>query len=139
MATSLQELDTRFWAKVKIPSPNACWSWVGCTVHNGYGQFNLGVSYECVRVYAHRYAYEAIIGEIPDGFDLDHLCRNRSCVNPSHLEPVTRQENLRRGINGDRTHCNQGHEYTEENTYYNPSGFRVCRICKRRWRLGKGE
>jgi hypothetical protein len=80
-------------------------------------------------------AYEWLVGPIPDGFQIDHLCRVRNCVAPDHLEAVTQQENLRRGEAGAnnkiKTHCPHGHEYTPENTLVNRSGSRVCVICKR--------
>ncbi|WP_033356238.1 HNH endonuclease signature motif containing protein, partial [Kitasatospora aureofaciens] len=93
-----------------------------------YGQFNLhGRTYS-----AHRYAYTQLVGPIPDGLVIDHLCRNPSCVNPAHLEPVTHAENMRRSEPAMRTHCIHGHEFTEANTYYrtpNCDGVRQCRAC----------
>lgn len=78
--------------------------------------------------------YEGLVGPIPDGFTLDHLCRNTSCANPAHLEPVTHEENVKRGRSGEgqalRTHCPQGHEYTDDNTYQH-GGRRFCRACHR--------
>ena len=86
---------------------------------------------------AHRVAYELLIGPIPAGLELDHLCRNRLCVNPAHLEPVTRQTNQHRGasvsgISVRATHCPEGHPYDADNTYVRPNGHRVCRECARR-------
>jgi len=90
-AEKAARLEARFWAKTRING--TCIEWTGATAKNGYG-----------RVYrnghwtgAHRHAYELKVGPIPEGLDLDHLCSNRACINPGHLEPVTRQENLRRG------------------------------------------
>jgi hypothetical protein len=81
---------------------------------------------------AHRVAYELFKGPIPAGMDLDHLCRVRCCCNPDHLEPVTRKENLRRGLNGQKTACYKGHPYTPENTYYRANtGKKQCRLCAR--------
>jgi hypothetical protein len=84
----------------------------------------------------HRYAYEALVGPIPDGKQIDHLCRNRACCNPEHLEPVTIQENIRRGegpqaINARKTHCIRGHALSGDNLYLVPkSGRRNCVICR---------
>lgn len=118
--------------------PNECWYWTAAKSHGGYGVVRRnGRNYP-----AHRWIYEYINGELPDKTECDHLCRNRSCVNPDHIEPVTKLENVRRGESGkwqrDKTHCPHGHEYTEENTmwtihkhkngtHYNT---RVCRKCQ---------
>lgn len=121
----------------KVHKTHSCWLWTGAK-SEGYGRFKTNYGIEP----AHRFAYEYYIGLVPIGKELDHLCMNRACVNPNHLEPVTRQENLLRGhgplITKARhklkTHCPQGHEYTEENTYlYNLKGYQVrtCRECQR--------
>ena len=125
----------RFWEKVK--KSDTCWLWVGNLNEAGYGYFHLAPP-RGRRVKAHRYAYEALAGPIPDGLQLDHLCRVRNCVNPAHLEPVTVRENTRRGMSpaakhGAKTHCVHGHEFTPENTYVIPGspGWRRCRTCQR--------
>lgn len=82
----------RFWRHVQ-KSERGCWLWVGSTVRGGYGQFRLDAS---ARIHAHRYAYELMVGQIPDGYEIDHLCRVRACVNPTHLEAVTLRENRQR-------------------------------------------
>jgi hypothetical protein len=118
-----------------VQKTETCWLWVGGTNGSGYGRF-------CVdgrlRVYPHRYAYEQLVGPIPERMTLDHLCRVRLCCRPDHLEVVTRSENIRRGTVGQvnaarmrsRTHCPQGHPYDEANTYIDPTrGVRACRIC----------
>jgi hypothetical protein len=124
----------RFEAKFS-PEPNSgCWLWFGA-VSNGYGYFSI----DSKRDLAHRVAYRLYNGSIPDGLELDHLCRMRCCVNPDHLEPVTRGENIRRGLTGEtarqrqlmKTHCPQGHPFSGENLYISPSGGRACRICFR--------
>jgi len=115
-----------FWSRVE-KSPG-CWTWTGTIDPGGYGHYKLGQSQ-----HAHRVAYELVVGPIPEGLELDHLCRNPSCVNPAHLEPVTHAENVRRGTVAQRTHCQKGHEYTPENTRMR-NGARVCRECHREQR-----
>jgi hypothetical protein len=113
-------------------SDSGCWEWNGALTEQGYGR--------CFGRLAHRLSYEAWTGPIGGGLDIDHLCRNRACVNPAHLEPVTRRENLARGIGvilqkqraAERRFCSRGHELTEGNTYIRPSdGVRQCRECRR--------
>lgn len=85
-------LQHRFWSRV-AETVGGCWLWTAAKCDNGYGRFRAG----SVLVRTHRYAYELMVGDIPEGLDLDHLCRNRACVNPYHLDPVTRGVNVRRG------------------------------------------
>jgi hypothetical protein len=112
--------------------------WGGCIVwtgvlRNGYGVISSGNRW----LRAHRVAYELLVGPIPDGLVLDHLCRNTRCINPHHLEPVTVRENTLRSpialsaINARKTHCPAGHEYSPENTYLRANGHRACRACGR--------
>ena len=127
---TLPERD-RFWAKVDRSGD--CWEWTAGKNVGGYGRFTLTGS--DTNVAAHRYAYEDELGPIPEGMDLDHLCRNRACVRPSHLEPVTNKVNVLRGVaptadNARKTHCPEGHEYSPENTRIY-RGYRYCRTCQR--------
>ena len=122
----------RFWSKVD--RSGECWVWTAKRRRDGYGHFRAGVR----TVYAHRWAYEALVGQIPDGLTLDHICRNRACVNPKHLEPVTHRENILRGISppavqARRTHCPKGHPYSGENLRIRSNGYRQCRICSKKW------
>jgi HNH endonuclease len=121
-------LPERFWSKV-LPEPNTgCWLWIASLTKNGYGKFGLsGPGWKL----AHRVAYEALIGPVPDGFELDHKCRVRPCVNPYDLEPVTSKENKRRSpISGPRTFCPLGHEYAGDNLRVDPrTGQRFCKAC----------
>ena len=134
-----QPLIERFMHLVS-PEPNTgCWLWFGSGTQNGYGQFWISSRRSQV---AHKFLYESIHGPIGHGLNLDHLCRVRCCVNPNHLEPVTRAENLRRSpirtagaqasakARAAQSHCKRGHEFTQENTYLN-QGKRYCMDCRR--------
>lgn len=136
----------RFWAKVAI-QPVGCWLWTGALAGKGYGHLRV----DGRDVYAHRFAYEAMVGRVPDGMHIDHVktrgCTHKNCVNPEHLEPVTPGENIRRGPVGSVsaaraalvTSCPRGHAYDKENTrtYVRVSGRargkinRLCRACAR--------
>lgn len=128
----------RFWSKVQKrtePHPaigSPCWIWTAAINNSGYGSFAVAHGKS---IGAHRWAYESTVGSVPSGMELDHLCRDRSCVNPAHLEPVTKAENVRRGLSpmaeqARRTHCPQGHPYSAENTILD-EGSRRCLICRR--------
>lgn len=139
---ALTETETsKFWGNV---GPTGfCWEWLGGVLRDGYGGYS--VSRLGKKYVAHRVAYTLLVGAIPEGLELDHLCRNRACTNPDHLEPVTQAENQRRiphspghpdvppwvtsgrAITGS---CIQGHEYTEDNTYWYKDGRTDCRKCR---------
>ena len=124
-------------------SQSGCWLWQGPLLPTGYA--SVGMSSKAVGEYVpgksrnvrlHRWMYELHRANIPHGLDLDHLCRVRHCINPWHLEPVTRSVNLRRAVGigsqwSSRTACSRGHAYTPENTRVDKQGHRVCRTCAR--------
>lgn len=113
------------------PDANGCWVWKAYRDRHGYGHISV---YGRRSLLAHRVSYEAFVGEIPQGLTLDHLCRNRACVNPAHLEPVTARENSLRGASpaanyARQTECLRGHPFDEANTYI-WNGSRICRACR---------
>lgn len=132
----LRTLEQRFWAKVN--KTDGCWLWTGATNHLGYGQISIGNRRLDM---AHRVSLRMAGVVIPEGYDVDHLCRVRRCVRPDHLEPVTHAENMDRApwtaiqFQSAKTRCPHGHAYTEANTYLrrNSAGTlsRECRACRR--------
>ena len=120
----------RFWQKVN--KTDGCWLWTGATSSEGrYGTATLNKTLQP----AHRVAYQLVVGPIPDGLDLDHLCRRTLCVRPDHLEPVDHRTNVLRGTskqaqNAVKTHCKRGHLFNAENTWHR-NGGRTCRACFR--------
>lgn len=132
----------RFWRKVDKCGPDGihsltsanlgpCWLWTSLTCAKGYGRFKVSDRHR----QAHRLAYEWLAGPIPEGRELDHLCRVRNCVNPGHLEPIAHSENVARGASGAhwaaKTHCPSGHPYDGENVRVY-GGKRNCLICRRK-------
>lgn len=139
----------RFWPKVDKRPDGGCWLWTAGLRESGYGAFKVGTG---MQRQAHRIAYELLVGSIPAGFQLDHMCHNedlmctgrgrdclhRRCVNPAHLKPVTSRENLLNGhtitaSKAAQTHCIHGHEFTLENTRVRKNGTRNCRTCNAIW------
>src|SRR5258708_2446189 len=107
----------RICREIRVPSLGECWTWTGWLSDKGYAIALFGKR----KVKLHRFAYELLVGPIPDGLLPDHLCRNRACINPAHLECVTNRENILRGVglaavNAKKTHCVNGHAFTSENT-----------------------
>lgn len=123
----------RFWAKVSGGDFSDCWNWSGArSQRTGYGTFKVELG---AYVLPHRFAYEQLRADIPVGLQIDHLCRNRACVNPWHMEPVTARVNVRRShgvaaANARRTHCVNGHPFDNRNTGLDAKrGKRWCRTC----------
>lgn len=146
-AFSTSDLPERIRSKIEVQD-DGCWIWTANRLPKGYGQ----LGWEGATRYSHRVVYELLVGPIPKGLQIDHLCRVRECCNPAHLEPVTCQENLRRGmggtgVNARKTHCIHGHEFTPENTYHPPKRphVRGCKSCgldrqrKSYWKLQTGR
>lgn len=129
-----RSLHERFWEKVALPDENGCMRWMAGKFPAGYGLIRVGTNQG-----AHRVSYELLVGPIPEGLQIDHLCRVRDCVAPDHLEPVTGQENTRRGILSERrgaherakTHCRNGHPFIPENLVNRSRPGRDCKICHR--------
>lgn len=125
---------------VRVQYGPGCWEWMGAHDHQGYSKVSVRwAQSRGLSSLAYRAIYQLSVGEVPAGLTLDHLCRNRGCVNPSHLEPVTQAENTARGmgfaaVNARKTHCPTGHPYDEQNTYrfFQPGNSRrCCRACNR--------
>lgn len=123
-----RSLSHKVWSRA-VADGTGCWLWTRGKTAKGYG-----VVYHCGKqLYAHRVAYELVKGPIPDGLELDHLCRVHACINPDHLEAVTHKVNTHRGNTGAhnarKTACKQGHPFDEANTYIRQGGGRHCRAC----------
>jgi hypothetical protein len=119
----------------RVIMDDGCWEWDGAHNRDGYGTAYTTPT-GARPLGAHRVIYELLIGPIPEELEIDHLCRNRGCVNPDHMEPVLKSVNLLRGEgvgarSARKTHCPQGHPYDTENTRITPDGSRKCRTCHR--------
>lgn len=122
----------------KVDKTDTCWIWMAAKDTNGYGRFGIKGS---KTVLAHVFAYTFVVGPVPEGLELDHLCRNPSCVNPAHLEAVTHRENVMRGDVASRETCRRGHQRTPDNVVKN-GRYTTCLTCRRehqRSRREKGE
>lgn len=134
MLTTAPGITERFLAKVV---KGDCWEWIAFRDRDGYGKFfTHKVNGYAVKEYAHRWSYSRWVGLIPAGMEIDHLCRNRGCVRPDHLEPVTDKVNNARSNSlsarrARQTHCRNGHELTPENVRLSARNQRRCRICDR--------
>lgn len=140
--TKSQSISDRFWSKVSKHGHGGCWIWTASVIKGGYGQFR--VNNPPRMVVAHQWAWEETNGPVPEGLELDHLCRVPRCVRPDHCEAVTHQENVRRGLGGVlKTHCAQGHPYAGDNLVGRENAWRRCRACdaekSRRYRARKKE
>lgn len=147
MNTKLPTVGAAAWPRFQAkfcPEPSGCWVWSGAKDRWGYGQFGSNRRV----VLAHRWSYEYFVGPIEKGLTLDHLCRNRGCVNPAHLQVVTMRENILRGEcppanHARKTHCKYGHPLSGKNLAVWSNGVRVCRTCRRRldaqWRAKNGN
>lgn len=136
MISQTDAIPERIWSKLKL-ADSGCWEWQGSLSPDGYGLTTFGRK---VRTSVHRAVYQAMRGPIPDNLVCDHLCRNRRCANPDHIEPVTNAENLRRGegglvvraiaaANAAKTHCKRGHPLSGDNLRLPYRGNRMCRTC----------
>ncbi len=130
------KLEPRFWEKVAVGGTDECWPWRAYINPKGYGSFEVCFNGRAQGIEAQRLGWQIVNGDIPVGATIDHLCRNRACVNPAHMEAVSTKENVLRGVgltamNKRKTHCPNGHPYSHANTHVRTRGSRECRTCIR--------
>lgn len=135
----MKTIDQRFWEKVDTTAGEGCWQWLAYKSPSGYGTIRINKK----NTMAHRQAYELLVNKIPSDMTVDHLCKNPSCVNPSHMEIVTLSENVIRAkpwekacvasgvVQSSKMSCPKGHSYDNINTYVTPKGRRDCKECRR--------
>lgn len=117
--------ESRFWRRVE--KSDGCWLWTGNKIKNGYGRFELSSGKPML---AHRFSFQLHGGTLEAGKELDHLCRTPACVNPTHLEQLTRQQHAKRSLLSTKTHCKHGHPFSGHNLILRPRGGRTCRACR---------
>ena len=136
----LSDVPAHLRNRLRVNTETGCWEWIGAKNSGGYGVQT--VEGHLRRV--HRLVYEALVGPFPPGLQPDHLCRNRACANPEHIEPVTRRENILRGESmsarhARQTRCHRGHPFTQENTYLRTRGENTERFCRECGRIRDRE
>lgn len=121
---------------MKIDLETGCWLWTGNYIKDGYGHLKVDGRNRS----AHTLSYEAFVGPVPDGLELDHTCKRRLCFSPLHLEPVTHRVNVLRGggpaaVNARKTHCDAGHDYSDPDVLGRNGNQRYCKVCNRERRM----
>ncbi len=139
---AVRPVEQRAWAKVQMR--DGCWEWRGAVRTSGYGSIVLSPQHSRRIAMAHRVIYESLLGPIPAGLTIDHLCMNTQCVRPDHMEPVTNEVNIMRGMgwgarNARKTHCVRGHALTPDNCSKHKPDVRECRICRNARNRNKRE